>query len=156
MPLLMYDRSLGPGVYDKTFALFEAAGIRPRMVNGQPPPYAQAAMMLVASRRDITSVLPARLRRRIARAASRLFRSMNRTHASTSAAPGEKARHRVPFASSCDQRARRSRRRLRLMSQLRQLLETPGNSPKRPTTRSPNPDGCVPPQPQKIPLSQGI
>jgi len=49
VPLLMYDRSLGPGVYDKTLALFEAAGIRPRMVNGQPPPYAQAAMMLVAS-----------------------------------------------------------------------------------------------------------
>jgi hypothetical protein len=40
---------VGPGVYDKTLALFEAAGIRPRVVNGQPPPYAQAAMMLVAS-----------------------------------------------------------------------------------------------------------
>jgi DNA-binding transcriptional LysR family regulator len=49
VPLLMYDRCLGPGVYDKTLALFEAAGIRPRVVNGQPPPYAQAAMMLVAS-----------------------------------------------------------------------------------------------------------
>lgn len=49
VPLLLYDRCLGPGVYDKTLALFEAAGIRPRVVNGQPPPYAQAAMMLVAS-----------------------------------------------------------------------------------------------------------
>jgi DNA-binding transcriptional LysR family regulator len=49
LPLLMYDRCLGPGVYDKTLALFEAAGIRPRVVHGQPPPYAQAAMMLVAS-----------------------------------------------------------------------------------------------------------
>jgi DNA-binding transcriptional LysR family regulator len=48
-PLLMYDRCLGPGVYDKTLALYEAAGIRPQVVSGQPPPYAQAAMMLVAS-----------------------------------------------------------------------------------------------------------
>lgn len=48
-PLLMYDRSLGPGVYDKTLALFEAAGVPPRVRHGQPPPYAQAAMMLVAS-----------------------------------------------------------------------------------------------------------
>jgi DNA-binding transcriptional LysR family regulator len=48
--LLMYDRSLGPGVYDKTFALYKAAGIQPRVVGAQPPPYAQGAMMLVASR----------------------------------------------------------------------------------------------------------
>ena len=48
-PLLMYDRCLGPGVYDKTLELFEAAGVRPHVVNAQPPPYAQAAMMLVAS-----------------------------------------------------------------------------------------------------------
>jgi DNA-binding transcriptional LysR family regulator len=47
--LLMYDRCLGPGVYDKTFALLQAAGLRPQVVSGQPPPYAQAAMMLVAS-----------------------------------------------------------------------------------------------------------
>lgn len=48
-PLLLYDRCLGPGVYDKTLALYQAAGIRPRIVGGQPPPYAQGAMMLVAS-----------------------------------------------------------------------------------------------------------
>lgn len=48
-PLLMYDRCLGPGVYDKTLALYQAAGIRPHIVGGQPPPYAQGAMMLVAS-----------------------------------------------------------------------------------------------------------
>ena len=48
-PLLMYDRCLGPGVYDKTLGLYQAAGIRPRVVGGQPPPYAQGAMMLVAS-----------------------------------------------------------------------------------------------------------
>jgi DNA-binding transcriptional LysR family regulator len=49
VPFLMYDRCLGPGVYDKTLALFEAAGVRPRVLKGQPPPYSQAAMMLVAS-----------------------------------------------------------------------------------------------------------
>jgi len=48
-PLLMYERSLGPGVYDKTVALFDAAGLHPDILHGQPPPYAQAAMMLVAS-----------------------------------------------------------------------------------------------------------
>jgi DNA-binding transcriptional LysR family regulator len=48
-PLLMYDRCVGSGVYDKTMALFRAAGIRPHIVGGQPPPYAQGAMMLVAS-----------------------------------------------------------------------------------------------------------
>jgi DNA-binding transcriptional LysR family regulator len=48
-PLLMYERSLGPGVYDKTLALYRAVGIRPQVVGGQPPPYAQGAMMLVAS-----------------------------------------------------------------------------------------------------------
>jgi DNA-binding transcriptional LysR family regulator len=48
-PLLMYDRCLGPGVYDKTLALCESAGIRPSVVAGQPAPYTQAAMMLVAS-----------------------------------------------------------------------------------------------------------
>jgi len=49
-PLLMYERSVGPGVYDKTFALFRAAGIQPQLVGAQPPPYAHGAMMLVASR----------------------------------------------------------------------------------------------------------
>jgi|SoiMethySBSTD1v2_1073268.scaffolds.fasta_scaffold08475_5 DNA-binding transcriptional LysR family regulator len=49
-PLLMYDRSVGPGVYDKTLALFRAAGVQPPMIPAQPPPYAQGAMMLVASR----------------------------------------------------------------------------------------------------------
>lgn len=49
-PLLLYDRCVGPGVYDKTLALFRAAGVRPRIVEAQPPPYAQGAAMLVASR----------------------------------------------------------------------------------------------------------
>ena len=49
-PLLLYDRDLGPSVYDKTLALFKAAGVQPHVVGAQPPPYAQGAMMLVASR----------------------------------------------------------------------------------------------------------
>ena len=49
-PLLMYDRCVGPGVYDKTLELIRAAGIHPSVVATQPPPYAQGAMMLVASR----------------------------------------------------------------------------------------------------------
>jgi DNA-binding transcriptional LysR family regulator len=49
-PLLMYERSVGRGVYDKTFALFQAAGVQPHVVGAQPPPYAHGAMMLVASR----------------------------------------------------------------------------------------------------------
>jgi DNA-binding transcriptional LysR family regulator len=49
-PLLMYDRCVGPGVYDKTFALYKSAGIQPHVMGAQPPPYAQGAMMLVASR----------------------------------------------------------------------------------------------------------
>ena len=49
-PLLMYDRCVGPGVYDKTLALFRAARVHPHVVGAQPPPYAHGAMMLVASR----------------------------------------------------------------------------------------------------------
>jgi len=49
-PLLMYDRCVGPGVYDKTLSLIKAAGVQPHMVGAQPPPYAPGAMMLVASR----------------------------------------------------------------------------------------------------------
>ena len=48
-PLLMYERGVGPGVYDKTWALYRAAGIQPQVVHRQPPPYAQGATMLVAS-----------------------------------------------------------------------------------------------------------
>jgi DNA-binding transcriptional LysR family regulator len=49
-PLLMYDRCVGPGVYDKTLTLLRAAGVQPQMIPAQPPPYAHGAMMLVASR----------------------------------------------------------------------------------------------------------
>jgi DNA-binding transcriptional LysR family regulator len=49
-PLLLFDRSIGPAVYDKILALWHRSGIRPVIVEQQPPPYAQGAMMLVASR----------------------------------------------------------------------------------------------------------
>ena len=52
-PLLLFDRSHGPGIYDKTLDLYRAAGIQPRVVEGQPPPNAQGAMMPVASRQGI-------------------------------------------------------------------------------------------------------
>lgn len=48
--LLLFDRSIGPAVYDKVLALYKAAAVHPRVVAGQPPPFAQRAMMLVASR----------------------------------------------------------------------------------------------------------
>jgi DNA-binding transcriptional LysR family regulator len=49
-PLLLFERKVGPSVYDKILALWVAAGIKPLVVERQPPPYAQDAMMLVASR----------------------------------------------------------------------------------------------------------
>ena len=49
-PLLLFDRQVGPSVYDKILSLWAATGIQPKVVEHQPPPYAQGAMMLVASR----------------------------------------------------------------------------------------------------------
>ena len=49
-PLLLFERYVGPSVYDKILALWASAGIKPMVVEHQPPPYAQDAMMLVASR----------------------------------------------------------------------------------------------------------
>jgi len=49
-PLLLFERKVGPSVYDKILALWVAAGLKPLVVERQPPPYAQDAMMLVASR----------------------------------------------------------------------------------------------------------
>ncbi|HZI82027.1 MAG TPA: LysR substrate-binding domain-containing protein [Vicinamibacterales bacterium] len=49
-PLLLFERKVGPSVYDKILALWVAAGIKPLVVERQPPPYGQEAMMLVASR----------------------------------------------------------------------------------------------------------
>jgi DNA-binding transcriptional LysR family regulator len=49
-PLLLFDRRFGPGVYDKTIAICDAACVKPLIVEGQPLPYTQQAMMLVASR----------------------------------------------------------------------------------------------------------
>jgi DNA-binding transcriptional LysR family regulator len=49
-PLLLFERNVGPSVYDKILSLWAAAGIKPMVVEHQPPPYAQGAAMLVASR----------------------------------------------------------------------------------------------------------
>ena len=48
-PLLLFERSVGPSVYDKILSLWAAAGIKPMVVEHQPPPYSQGASMLVAS-----------------------------------------------------------------------------------------------------------
>ncbi len=48
--LLMYEKTVGPGLYDETFALYTAAGVRPRIIEVQPSPNALGTMMLVASR----------------------------------------------------------------------------------------------------------
>jgi len=49
-PLLLFDRRSGPGVYDKILALCDAACVKPSIAEGQPMPYTQEAMMLIASR----------------------------------------------------------------------------------------------------------
>ena len=49
-PLLLFERAVGPSVYDKILSLWAAAGIKPMVVEHQPPPYSQGAAMLVASR----------------------------------------------------------------------------------------------------------
>jgi len=49
-PLLLFDRRFGPGVYDKILALCDATCVKPLITGGQPMPYTQEAMMLVASR----------------------------------------------------------------------------------------------------------
>jgi DNA-binding transcriptional LysR family regulator len=49
-PLLLFERRLGPGVYDKILALCEMANVKPLIAEGQPLPYTQQAKMLVASR----------------------------------------------------------------------------------------------------------
>jgi DNA-binding transcriptional LysR family regulator len=49
-PLLLFERNVGPSVYDKILSLWAAAGIKPMVVEHQPPPYSQGAAMLVASR----------------------------------------------------------------------------------------------------------
>jgi DNA-binding transcriptional LysR family regulator len=48
-PLLLFERNVGPSVYDKILSLWAAAGIKPMVVEHQPAPYSQGASMLVAS-----------------------------------------------------------------------------------------------------------
>lgn len=48
-PLLMFDRDAEPGMWDLTTELIHRAGIRPRIVSGQPHPCTLGAMMTIAS-----------------------------------------------------------------------------------------------------------
>jgi DNA-binding transcriptional LysR family regulator len=49
-PLLLFERFVGPSVYDKILSLWAASGLKPMVVEHQPAPYSQGASMLVASR----------------------------------------------------------------------------------------------------------
>jgi DNA-binding transcriptional LysR family regulator len=48
-PLLLFDRRLEPGIWDRTWALIRLAAARPRIVDGQPPPWALEGMAMIAS-----------------------------------------------------------------------------------------------------------
>ena len=50
-PLLLFERYVGPSVYDKILSLWAARGLKPMVVEHQPPPYSQNSSMLVASRK---------------------------------------------------------------------------------------------------------
>ena len=48
-PLLLFERQVEPGSYDATLNLIQSARIRPRIVQGQPPPCTLGAMLMIAS-----------------------------------------------------------------------------------------------------------
>lgn len=52
-PLLLHDRDLAPGVYDKTLALYHAAGVVPNIVPVRVGPHEEAGAILVASGKGI-------------------------------------------------------------------------------------------------------
>jgi len=51
--LLLYDRNVSRGVYDKTLELYREAGLTPRIIRTQTAPYDEAGAVLVASRKGI-------------------------------------------------------------------------------------------------------
>ena len=51
--LLLYDRNVSRGVYDKTLDLYREAGLTPRIVRTQTAPYDEAGAVLVASGKGI-------------------------------------------------------------------------------------------------------
>jgi len=52
-PLLLYDRTVSSGVYDKTLELYLKAGITPRIIRTQTAAYDEAGAILLASRKGI-------------------------------------------------------------------------------------------------------
>jgi DNA-binding transcriptional LysR family regulator len=57
--LLLHERDLAPGIYDKIFELYAAAGIAPHIVPTSASPASAGGMIQVASGKGITSVLAA-------------------------------------------------------------------------------------------------
>jgi len=52
-PLLLYDRTVSSGVYDKTLELYVKAGLTPRIIRTQTAAYDEAGAILVASGKGI-------------------------------------------------------------------------------------------------------
>jgi len=52
-PVLLIDRNISPGAYDKTVELYRAAGLAPKVVPTQTMPYDEAGAILVDSGRGI-------------------------------------------------------------------------------------------------------
>lgn len=48
-PLLLFDRRLEPGTWDATWELIRLAAFRPRIVDGQQPPWTLGGMAMIAS-----------------------------------------------------------------------------------------------------------
>lgn len=52
-PLLLYDRAVSSGVYDKTLELYRQAGFTPRIIRTHTAPYEEAGALLVAAGKGI-------------------------------------------------------------------------------------------------------
>ena len=52
-PLLLYDRAVSSGVYDKTLELYRGAGFTPRIIRTRTAPYEEAGALLVTARKGI-------------------------------------------------------------------------------------------------------
>jgi len=53
LPLLLYQRSVSSGVYDKTLELYQRCGIAPTIIHTNTAPYEEAGALLVASGKGI-------------------------------------------------------------------------------------------------------
>jgi DNA-binding transcriptional LysR family regulator len=52
-PLLLYDRAVSSGVYDKTLELYRHAGFSPKIIRTRTAPYEEAGALLVAAGKGI-------------------------------------------------------------------------------------------------------